>query len=96
MLMSAPYLTRLCLLAALLFSQAVYAGHAVAHDNGNQLDCQLCLHTSTGTAALPHTEVTPTFFVPPYFVSFTQHTTVHTASTFQKSHPGRAPPFFSL
>ena len=94
--MSTPYLTRVCLIAVLLFSQAIYAGHAMAHDGGNQLDCQLCLHTSTGTAALPRAEMTASFPIRCGPTLFTQYTTVLIVSAFPKSHPSRAPPFFSI
>ncbi|MFT5710169.1 MAG: hypothetical protein ACI8QT_000861 [Halioglobus sp.] len=91
-----PYLTRTGLVAVLLFAQAFYAGHAMAHGDGNQLDCQLCLQTSTDTAALPYTEMTMSFSCPFLPTLFNQDTTVRVISAFPKSHPSRAPPFFSI
>ena len=94
--MPTAYLTRACLIVVLLFSQAIYAGHAMAHDGGNQLDCELCLHTSTGTDALPRVEIPATFSVPCGPTLFARYNTVPVVFAFPKSHPGRAPPFFSI
>jgi len=43
----------LALVAALVFSQALYAGHSVSHDKGGRADCQICLQASSSVAISP-------------------------------------------
>jgi len=88
-------LARIVLIAALVFSQTLYAGHVVLHNDSSQMDCQTCLHASPGGAALPCGELQPAIatlsrprrcgYIAPVI-----------SSTFQNSHPSRAPPFSCL
>jgi hypothetical protein len=83
---------RLALIAILVFSQALYAGHSVKHEAGNQAGCDICLQTSAGGAALPCSGIEPTLQV---------HAPVRPANyvapaapvRFTLAHPSRAPPF---
>ncbi|MBE9549804.1 MAG: hypothetical protein IMF09_10405 [Proteobacteria bacterium] len=51
--MNRNWLPRLILLLALVFAQALYAGHAVQHSGGGNLsDCSVCLQASSGADAL--------------------------------------------
>jgi len=51
--MNRNWLPRLFLLLALVFAQALYAGHAVQHSNsGNLSDCSVCLQASSGADVL--------------------------------------------
>jgi hypothetical protein len=88
-------LARIVLIAALVFSQTLYAGHTMLHNDNSQMDCQLCLHTSPGGAALPSGELQPVTARPsqPRICGYDAPVT---SSTFQNSHPSRAPPFSSL
>jgi len=87
-------LARLALIAALVLSQALYAGHSVTHSDGDRSSCQVCLQASGGsTAAVCTTFVAPTAIrisLPP--------PSYHGAagvSAFTNPHPARAPPAFS-
>jgi len=88
-------LARIALIAALVFSQTLYAGHTMLHSDSSQMDCQVCLHASPGDAALPCGELDPAVSTPSPPRSC-GHVTPVSASTFQSSHPSRAPPFSSL
>ena len=90
------FLTRICLLAVLVISQAVYAGHAVAHEDGSQQNCQICLHSSAGALSLPSKETSLSFPVVLSWVHSGKPTTDCTVSIFSHSHPSRAPPPLSL
>ena len=88
-------LARIALIAALVFSQTLYAGHTMLHSDSSPMDCQVCLHASPGDAALPCGELDPAVstpsplrrcgYIPPVV-----------ASTLQSCHPSRAPPLPSL
>jgi hypothetical protein len=86
---------RLALIAVLVFSQALYAGHSVVHDAGSQTDCQICLQTSASGAALTSGSIDPA--VPVYTPARTDSYVAPAAPThFTLSHPSRAPPLFPL
>ncbi|MDH5173546.1 MAG: hypothetical protein OEW92_14085 [Gammaproteobacteria bacterium] len=87
---------RLALIAILVFSQALYAGHSVKHDSGNQPDCRICLQTSASGAALPSADFAPAgpqahlpvcgnYYLAPAIPAF-----------FTLAHPSRAPPSFPV
>jgi hypothetical protein len=89
------WIKRFSLLAVLVLSQALYAGHAVSHISGDQADCQICLQASSGGAALVSTEFEPLLpfhGAPPAVSRFTPAAIV----SFPNSHPTRAPPFFPV
>ena len=82
---------RLVLIALLVFSQALYAGHSVKHDSGNQADCQMCLQTSTSGAALPCSGIEPVAQAPVPTVP--DHYVAPAAlAHFTLAHPSRGPP----
>jgi hypothetical protein len=88
-------LARIILIGALVFSQTLYAGHTMLHNDSSQMDCQICLHASPGEAALPCGELKPAVSLPsqPRRCGYVAPVV---ASTFQNSHPSRAPPFSFL
>jgi hypothetical protein len=88
-------LARIVLIAALVFSQTLYAGHTMLHSDNSQMDCQLCLHASPGEAALACGELVPAVSLPslPPGCSYVAPVI---SSTFPNSHPSRAPPFSFL
>ena len=93
--MFAPYLARIALLAALVFSQALYAGHALQHGNDQQADCQVCLQASTSHGALPCQPPTPDIAdAPGEPIQYVVESGFH--STLSCSHPSRAPPAHPL
>jgi hypothetical protein len=90
------WLSRFLLLAALVFSQALYAGHGVVHSNGEQADCHICLQASSGGAALVCDAVAlPLPVYAPLDVSVCP-VSVSAASPFPTSHPTRAPPLYPV
>jgi len=93
--MFAPYLARIALLAALVFSQALYAGHALQHGNDQQADCQVCLQASTGHGALPCQPPTPAINAAPSGPML-QVVEPGYRTTLSVSHPSRAPPAHPL
>lgn len=89
------WLARFSLLAALVLSQALYAGHGVTHAYGDQVDCEICLQASSGSAALTCSEIPPLVTVGPAVVD--SGTAVPVASkTFLNPYPPRAPPIYSF
>lgn len=57
-LVNCNWLPRLILLLALVFAQALYAGHAMQHTNGGNLsDCSICLLASTDDELHPTTQI---------------------------------------
>ena len=46
-------LARIALIAALVFSQTLYAGHTMLHNDSGQMDCQICLRASPVGVVLP-------------------------------------------
>jgi len=84
---------RLALIAMLVLSQALYAGHSFVHSDGDQPTCQVCLQASGGSAAAVCTVTigpTPIYFsLPPL-----SHREAATISSFTNPHPARAPPTF--
>ncbi|MEZ5503851.1 MAG: hypothetical protein R3E50_14765 [Halioglobus sp.] len=87
-------MTRLALVAALVFSQALFAGHGVVHANGEPADCQICLQACSGGAALPSSEVGPVLTA--YAPRLTDSRPLPTATrSLPASHPARAPPFLT-
>jgi hypothetical protein len=89
------WLTRFLLVAALVFSQALYAGHGLYHVNGDQTHCQICLQASSGGAALLSSTdgpLCPVLTAAPVFC----HVIPVTPVPFTKSHLARAPPTFSV
>jgi hypothetical protein len=89
------WLKRFSLLALLVLSQALYAGHAAYHLSGEQVDCQICLQASSGGAALVSAESGP---VPAVCAApAVECRTLPTATVlFPTSHPTRAPPYFPV
>jgi hypothetical protein len=85
---------RLALIAALVFSQALYAGHSVNHDAGSQPDCMICLQ-SANSAAVTCDGIQPTVDVygP---VCPESHIALVLPAYFPLNHPSRAPPQFPL
>ena len=89
------WLARFSLLAALVLSQALYAGHGVSHSYGDQVDCGICLQASSGSAALTSGEIQPLITVGPTVVE--RGSAVSAASkTFLNPYPPRAPPIYSF
>jgi hypothetical protein len=85
------WLTRFSLLAVLVLSQALYAGHSVSHLNGDHPSCDICLQASSAGAALVSTDSAPplpTCAVP----TLACHTLSAASATFPDSDPARAPP----
>ncbi len=89
--MAGSPIARLFLIAALVFSQTLYAGHSLLHDNGSQRDCQICLQAAPG-AGLPCSEAAvqpidrqPQHAPDPVCAGLASHHGI--------SHPTRAPPF---
>lgn len=83
---------RLALIAILVFSQAVYAGHSVKHDSGNQPECQICLLTSASSAALPCSYFAPTDLQAHLPDHCDNYLAPAIPTCFSLSHPSRAPP----
>jgi hypothetical protein len=90
-LMSATWLARIALIAALVFSQTLYAGHAFMHDNGSLADCQACVQASAGLAGVPGSETGPVS-VARSSVTAADSIAAAVSSTFPHSQPSRAPP----
>ena len=89
------WLARFSLLAALVLSQALYAGHGVSHTYGDQGDCGICLQASSGSAALTCSEIHPLIAVGPTVME--SGSAVPAASkTFPNPYPPRAPPIYSF
>ncbi len=88
-------LARIVLIAALVFSQTLYAGHTMLHNDSSQMDCQVCLHASPVGAALPCDEL-DSVVAPPSLLPDCGYIAPVISSTFQNSHPTRAPPFSCL
>lgn len=87
------FLARVFLVAALVLSQALYAGHSVVHSDGDRSGCQVCLQASSGSAVavcagagLPHPLCA--FLPPPGYYS------AAAIPVFTNPHPPRAPPVF--
>ncbi|HEY6130497.1 MAG TPA: hypothetical protein VIV27_00685 [Halioglobus sp.] len=89
------WLARFALVAALVLSQTLYAGHGVVHNNGDKVDCQICLQASTGSAVLAGTEVQPLIAIDTT-IRDSGTTVPAAASTLPNSHPTRAPPLYSF
>jgi hypothetical protein len=89
------WLTRFSLIAALVLSQALYAGHSISHVNGDQVDCHICLQASSGGAALVSGEIGPpvSIHAAPPVCSRLLPVAI---TTLPNSHPTRAPPFLTL
>ncbi|MEZ5571485.1 MAG: hypothetical protein R3E64_05620 [Halioglobus sp.] len=85
------WITRLLLVAALVLSQALFAGHSLAHANGDQPHCQICLQASSSGAALTSAEFGPLLTPCTAEPAFTQCTPV-TLLVISTDHPARAPP----
>lgn len=93
--MLAPLPTRLALIAVLVFAQALYAGHSVVHDSGGSSDCQICLQTSVGGAALPTSGFAND--IPVYVPIRPECYTAPVAPAFLTfSHQSRAPPLLPV
>lgn len=89
--MARSWLMRYGLILALVFAQTLYAGHNNLHQNTDFADCQICLQSSSGGAALPvaHVAVTPTDWGRPQSAEYTSRSSI---SSYPDSHPTRAPP----
>ena len=86
-------LARYALVAALVFSQALYAGHGISHDAGSQSDCQICLQASNSGAAPPAGGINA--FIDSYALPrIKPGFTAHYSYSFPNSNPSRAPPSF--
>jgi len=94
--MTASFLARVCLLAVLVFSQALLADHAIQHNNGNLADCQFCLQSSTGSAALPTGETNLFIATRPLSSHTYSHPALVPNSAFANANPSRAPPLYPL
>ncbi len=84
-------LARFALLAALVFTQALYAGHAWQHDTDQQADCQICMQASAGMGGLPCESAGPAISAIPTRSVPAVAEPGH-GSTLSFSHPSRAPP----
>jgi len=85
---------RLALIAALVLSQAIYAGHSVAHSDGDQSGCPICVQASAGSAAA----VDAGNSLPgPIYIALPAPAQREAAAapSFTNPHPARAPPAFS-
>lgn len=85
------WITRLVLVAALVISQALFAGHSLAHANGDAPDCQICMQATNGVAALDSAERGP------LVVACTTQPDASRANpvflpVIANTHPARAPP----
>ena len=89
------WLKRFSLLAVLVLSQALYAGHAAYHVSGEQVDCQICLQASSGGAALVSTDSRPALAVCAA-AAVSCHTLPTSTSSFPATHPARAPPSYPV
>lgn len=89
------WLARFSLLAALVLSQALYAGHSISHAYGDRADCEICLQASSGSAALTCSEIPPLVTVAPTVVE--SGVAIPAASkTYPNLYPPRAPPTYSF
>jgi len=88
--MTASRLKSLLLVAALVFSQALYAGHGVQHDRNTLPHCQICLQAS-GCAALACGSSTAEIATYPHARPQRHHLPVALAAH-PNAHPSRAPP----
>jgi hypothetical protein len=89
------WLKRFSLLAVLVLSQALYAGHATSHISGDRVDCQICLQASGGSAVLVSGEsrlLMPVCAAP----AVSCHTLPAATASFPTSHPTRAPPSYPV
>jgi len=84
---------RLALIAALVLSQALFAGHSVAHSDGDQSGCPICVQASGGSAAA--VDASTSLPNPDYF-SLPAPADREAAATpsFTNPHRARAPPAF--
>jgi hypothetical protein len=89
------WITRLVLVAALVISQALFAGHSLAHTNGDAPDCQICLQATNGVAALHSAERAPLASTGTNQPDFRRANPVLLAA-FNNAHPSRAPPAFPV
>ncbi len=89
--MRSDCLFRLALVVALVFAQAVSAGHDGRHEKSRLADCQICLHASTAGTALPAMEAAP-IPVPPVASPQWHPAASSPCRSFLRSHPARAPP----
>ena len=87
------FVARFALVAALVLSQTLYAGHSVVHSDGDRSACQVCLQASSGSAAvvctgaaMPLRAYAP--LPPPGYHS------AAVVPVFTNPHPPRAPPAF--
>lgn len=85
------WITRLVLVAALVISQALFAGHSLAHANGDAPDCQICMQASNGVAALSSAEHGP-LAVACTAEPGARHANIVYPSVCPNTHPPRAPP----
>jgi len=72
-------------------SQAFFAGHSLAHANGDQPDCQICLQASGGSAALTTVDSGPLMPVCTAQPCFRPVVSVP-LPVLANAHPVRAPP----
>ncbi len=86
------WLKRFSLLAVLVLSQVLYTGHAVSHLGGDQVDCQMCLQTSSGGAALLSAD-SQLLLLSQGATPIVNRFTPAAIDSFPNSHPTRAPPF---
>jgi hypothetical protein len=89
--MRASRLARYVFLAALVFSQSLYAGHTLLHADGVQADCQICQHSSPMGAALHGTEAGVSFDAEAVQVE-TGYAPPALSAQCTSVHPARAPP----
>ena len=88
--MLASPLARLALIAALVFSQALYAGHSVSHSDNNGADCKICLQASSSVAISPDA-IQPA--IPAYqSIANRDYASPTVLFRFPNQHPSRAPP----
>lgn len=90
--MQTSFSARVVLIAVLLFAQTVYAGHVLLHVNGEQTDCQICLHGASGSAALPCNELRLLADIPA-LPSERSAADPFLSSSFQGFRPSRDSPF---
>ena len=88
-------LAKVVLISALVFSQTLYAGHTMLHNDSSQMDCQICLHATPGGAVLPAGELDAIINLP-YQPHRCSRVAPAISSTFHNPHPSRAPPFPGL
>jgi hypothetical protein len=88
--MLATPLARLALVAALVFSQALYAGHSVSHDDSGSAACKICLQASSSVAISPDAIrlATPTF----HSLSTRDYANAVVLYRLPSRHRSRAPP----